>query len=231
VSSQLRLLLRETDGRSTPLDVSVDQVILVGYSGRDRTAVQEHIRELELLGVAPPPRVPALYFVSPALVTTDSQLLVEGDQTSGEAEFVLLPGPDGVLVGVGSDHTDRQREVIDIAESKALCGKVVSPDVWRLNDLTSHWDFLELRAWTANRLYQQGLLGTLLTPSQLLAEVALAGLGTAHSLIFSGTLATIGGFVFDSRFEVELHDPILNRQLRCAYDVVAPPARFTMPHR
>jgi hypothetical protein len=109
VTCQLRLLQRETDGRSTPVDVPVDHVILVGYSGRDREAVQAHIRELELLGVAPPARVPAMYTVSPELVTTGSRLVVDGTATSGEAEFVLVPSPHGVLVGVGSDHTDRAR--------------------------------------------------------------------------------------------------------------------------
>jgi len=204
--------------------VRVDQVILVGYSGRDRTAVQEHIRELEALGVAPPPRVPALYTVSPTLVSTRPTLAAPNSETSGEAEFVLLPTPDGVLVGVGSDHTDRAHEAIDVAESKARCGKIISHHVWRIHDLEPHWDRLELRAWTTDqsgrRLYQDGFLATLLTPAQLLAEVQHAGMSTAHALIFSGTLATMGGFAFGSQFDVELHDPVLMRQLRCAYDVV-----------
>jgi hypothetical protein len=224
VSGQLRLHLCETDGRSTPLDVLIDEVILVGYSGRDRAAVDAHIHELELLGVAPPPRVPAIYTVTHELVTTGTRLVVNGPQTSGEAEFVLLSSPHGVLVGVGSDHTDRLHEMIDVAESKARCGKVICPEVWPLQALEKHWDRLELRAWTTGtdgrRLYQEGLLGSLLTPGQLLAEVQRAGMATAHALIFSGTLATIGGFAFGSRFEVELHDPVLQRQLRCEYDVV-----------
>ena len=223
---QLRLRLCESDGQSTPLDVAVEQVILVGYSGRDREAVQAHIRELELLGVAPPLRVPAIYTVAPELVSTGSRLLVNGAQTSGEAEFVLLQGPNGVVVGVGSDHTDRQHEMIDVAESKARCGKVMSAEVWPLRVLEEHWDELELRAWTTDtrgrRLYQQGGLATLLTPGQLFAEIQRAGMATAHTLIFSGTLATIGGFAFGNRFEVELHDPVLGRQLRCAYDIVVP---------
>jgi hypothetical protein len=209
-----------------PLEVEIDQVILVGYSGRDRQAVQEHIRELELLGVAPPPRVPAIYTVAPELVTTGSRVVVHTTQTSGEAEFFLAPTQDGVVVGVGSDNTDRVHESIDVAESKARCGKVISAEVWPLRALEPHWDRLELRAWTTDdsgrRLYQEGLLGSLLTPLELLAEVEDAGLHFVEALVFSGTLATIGGFAFGKHFDVELHDPVLRRQLRCGYDIIAP---------
>jgi hypothetical protein len=211
--------LREVDGQCTPVESQFDQVILVGYSGRDRDAVQAHIRELEHLGVAPPPRVPAIYTVPPALVSADSNLVVAGAETSGEAEFVLLPSARGWLVAAGSDHTDRLHEAIDVAESKVLCGKVISREVWPLAALEQHWDRLELRAWTADRLYQEGLLGELLTPEQLLAEVQSAGFSTSSAVIFSGTLATIGGFAYGSHFEVELFDPVLDRRLRCAYAV------------
>ena len=220
---KLRVVLNETDGRSLPVDVDFDQVVLVGYSGRDRDAVEAHIRELERLGVAPPPRVPALYTVAPSLVSLGGSLIVDHAETSGEAEFVLLQSEYGVLVGVGSDHTDRAHEAIDIAESKTLCSKLLSRDVWLLQTLEPHWDRLELRAWTTDgrgrRLYQEGLLGTLLTPTQLVAEVQGAGLASGQALIFSGTLPTLGGFAFGSRFEVELYDPVLDRRLACAYSV------------
>jgi hypothetical protein len=216
--------LCEANGTSVPLQLAFDEVILVGYTGRDRTAVLEHIRELETLGVAPPDRVPAIYRVAADLVTSDSRLTVSGPSTSGEAEFFVLHSPFGVLIGVGSDHTDREHEAIDVAASKALCGKVISRQVWRFSDVAAHWDQLELRAWTTDdagrELYQSGSLGTLLGVPDLLAEVAAAGIVVDQKLIFGGTLPTIGGFTFGQRFEVELHDPVLERTLRCAYDVV-----------
>lgn len=220
----LHLLLSETNGRSTPLDVAIDQVILVGYSGRDREAVEAHVRELERLGVAPPVRVPAIYVVPPDLVTTSPRLVVDSAESSGEAEFVLVPSDHGVLVGVGSDHTDRVHEAVDVAESKALCGKVISQEVWLLSELETHWDRLELRAWTTDgggrRICQEGRLDALLEPAQLLAEVERSGLDAARGLVFGGTLPTMGGFAFGSHFEVELLDPVLGRCLRCAYEVV-----------
>jgi hypothetical protein len=222
----LRVILHEMDGRSLPVDVHFDCVVLVGYSGRDRGAVEAHIRELhERLGVAPPERVPAIYSVPPALLTVGDSLAVAHGETSGEAEFVLLPSSHGLLVAAGSDHTDRAHEAIDVSESKALCGKVLSQDVWPLRAVEDHWDELELHAWTTStdgerRLYQEGLLKELLPPPQLLAEVASAGLPTEHAAVFGGTLPTLGGFDFGTRFEVELHDPVLDRTLRCAYAVV-----------
>jgi hypothetical protein len=220
----LHLSVCETDGRLLATEVEIDRVLLVGYSGRDQAAVRAHIRELEVLGVRPPDRVPAIYVVSPDLLTTDTRLLVERPETSGEAEFFLVNSGRGWLVGVGSDHTDRHWEAIDVAASKARCGKVVSREVWRLAALEPHWDALELRAWTTDngsrRMYQEGRLEMLLTLPQLIAEIEAAGYDTEGSLMFGGTLPTIGGFVYGSRFEAELRDPVLDRTLSCSYNVL-----------
>ncbi len=207
-----------------PVSLPIEQVILVGYTGRDRAAVLDHIRELELLGVAPPERVPAIFTVDADLVATEPCLIVNAQETSGEAEFFVLASPLGLLVGVGSDHTDRHLEAIDIAASKARCGKVISRQVWRLSAVEAHWDVLELRAWTTSTdgrvLYQSGRLDAILPVPALLSEVERAGFVTGGRLIFGGTLPTLGGFVYGSRFEVELRDPVLRRELRCEYDVV-----------
>jgi hypothetical protein len=231
----LRLSLRDDDGSSTPLEVPIDQVVLVGYTGRDRAAVLDHIHELETLGVAPPARVPAMYPIAPELVTTEARLVVNAAETSGEAEFFILPSPRGMLVGVGSDHTDRAHEAIDVAASKARCGKVISREVWRLDSVEPHWDALELRAWTTDGngrvLYQEGRLEALLAVPDLIAEVQRAGFDSTRQLIFGGTLPTLGGFAYGSRFEVELNDPVLRRSLRWAYDVVVELAAAGPEHR
>ena len=224
MTASLQLSLCETDGRVQAIEAAIDQVLLVGYSGRDRAAVLEHIHELELLGVRPPERVPTIYPVRSELLTTESRLVLDTAETSGEAEFFFLGSAYGWLVGVGSDHTDRRCEAIDVAASKSRCGKVLSREVWRLSALEAHWDRLELRAWTTDaggrRPYQQGRLETLLPVPQLIAEVERSGFATERRLIFGGTLPTLGGFAFGSHFEVELLDPVLQRQLRCAYSVV-----------
>ena len=205
------------------MSAPIDQVLLLGYTGRDRAVVLEHIRELEALGVPPPDRVPALYVVPPELVTHAARLQVRSAETSGEAEFFVLDSPTGVLVGVGSDHTDRGHERIDVAASKGLCGKVIGQQVWRLAEVEDHWDRLELRAWSTDgngrRVYQAGRLAALLSVPALLAEVAAAGQTARRSIIFSGTLPTVGGLAYGSRFEVELRDPVRDRTLSCGYEV------------
>jgi len=204
----------------------IDEVLLAGYTGRDRASVLEHIRELESLGVAPPPRVPMVYVVDPNLLTTDDRITVQSPRTSGEVEFFLIPtADDGLLVGLGSDHTDREHEAIDVAASKSLCPKVISREVWRLADVADHWDELEIDAWATihgeRRIYQTGTLASFMRVDDLVDAVRGAGHPELdRRLIFGGTLAVSGGFAYADRFECRLRDPVLERALTIGYDVV-----------
>ena len=221
---QLALSVTERDGSKAPITVSISEVLLAGYTGRDRAAVLEHIRELEELGVAPPPRVPMVYTIAPELTTLDDSLTVEHGETSGETEIYLVPTADGLLVGTGSDHTDRKHEAIDVAESKSMSSKVLSRDVWRYDDVRDHWDTLEIRSWVTDaqgrRLYQEGRLDSFLTVEAVHEELKKLGHETEGRLIFGGTLPAIGGLAYGRRFEGELHDPVLGRSLAYGYDVV-----------
>lgn len=224
--SRLQLVVNHAGGRSRPIEADIARVLLAGYTGRDRAKVLEHVRELAALGVAPPARVPSIYVVPPALVTTESRVQVTGTETSGEAEFFLLLTPEGVLVGAGSDHTDRAHEAVNVDESKAMCPKPIARQVWPYAEVSPHWDRLELRSWVTDaagrRLYQEGPLEALLPVGALLEELASAGhVDLAGHAVFGGTLPTHGGLVYGHHFEVELHDPVLGRSLTCAYDVVA----------
>ena len=222
---RLTLTLSTPDGPTRRLTVEIQQVLLAGYTGRDRARVADHVRELAALGVAPPERVPAVYVVEPDLLTISTEVAVHESRTSGEAEFYLVPTPRGVLVGAASDHTDRAHEAVDVEQAKARCPKPISRAVWRYADVRGHWDDLELRSWVSDgggrRLYQEGRLEALLPVDDLLAELATAGYSPHHQrIIFGGTLPTAGGLVYGHRFEVELYDPVLGRRLGCAYDVV-----------
>lgn len=216
-------VIDDADGRR-PVRHAVRRVLIAGYTGRDRSSVMDHIRELQQLGVAPPPRLPMVYEVDPALLTTEPRLLASSPRTSGEVEFVLLPTPDGLLIGVGSDHTDRQHEAIDVATSKSMCAKPVSAEVWRYQDVCEHWDLLQIRSWVTSGagrvLYQDGCLDAFLPVDDLLAELRQAGYGEVEEcVIFGGTIPTQRGFVYGSRFEAELHDPVRRRSLSVAYHV------------
>jgi hypothetical protein len=222
---ELAATIREKDGRSTPVRVWISQVLLAGYTSRDRSKVMQHIRELEDLGVAPPERVPTIFTVRPELITTAKRLVVSGPETSGEVEFYLMQSPEGLLVGVGSDHTDRKHEPIDINASKEMCPKAISRDLWRYLDIKAHWDQIEIRAWVTDahgrRPYQEGRLEEFLPVDELLAELHRAGHdGMEHCVVFGGTLPTHSGFVYGQRFEAELRDPLLDRVLRCSYEVL-----------
>jgi hypothetical protein len=221
---RLDLSVAELDGRVTPTSFMVQQVLLAGYTGRDRAKVMEHIHELEALGVAPPARIPTIFVVEPDLLTTHDQIQVNDGETSGEAEFYLVPSSAGLLVGVGSDHTDRKHEAIDVAASKGMCPKVVSTAVWHYADIQDHWDQLQLRAWVTDadgrRLYQSGQLAEFLSVDHLLAELHSAGHADLNErVVFGGTLPLIGGFAYSHGFEVELYDPHLDRRLQCGYEI------------
>ena len=224
-ATDLLLTLRGTAGDVRAVTVRVEALVLAGYTGRDRAGVLAHIAELKRAGVAPPERVPSVFVVPPMLATVRDTITVANDRTSGEAEFVLISAPDGRLVGVGSDHTDRALETIDIDRAKAACAKVIGAEVWRYEDVAARWDSLELRSWSTRdgkrRLYQEGALADFLELDRLDAELAAAGHpDRTGRVLFGGTLPLrSGGFEFGERFEAELRDPVARRALRLAYEV------------
>jgi hypothetical protein len=223
----LSLDVERIDGSRTHVEVPVRQLLLAGYTGRDRAAVLEHVKELEALGVSPPARIPSVFVVEPDLVGALAAIEVSGTETSGEVEVVLVQGDEALLVGVGSDHTDRAQEAIDIDQAKGMCSKPVARGVWRHSDVAGHWDQLELRSWTTDgadrRLYQEGTLAEFLPVDALLDELRDAGFDhRAGTVVFGGTLPTRGGLSFGQRFEMELRDPVLERSVASSYVVAVP---------
>jgi hypothetical protein len=82
-----------------------------------------------------------------------------------------------------------------------------------------------LRSWITDgagrRLYQDHDLTALLPFSDLLAK--LKGFGysdTSRTLFFGGTVPTLEGFVYGSKFEFEISDPVLGRSMKGEYEVV-----------
>jgi hypothetical protein len=211
--------------RTRPFDPgAVEHLVVTGWAGRDRASVEAHIHELEALGLPRPTRTPIFYRAATSLLTTRDAIEVVGDRTSGEVEFVLVRSGGAVWVGVGSDHTDRALEISSVALSKQVCAKVVSPELWAFDDVGAHWDRLVLRSWARRdgerRLYQDGSVSAILAPERLLslAEEAEAPTGEG-TVLFSGTIPAIGGVAPADVFEMEMHDPLLDRSLRHAYEV------------
>jgi hypothetical protein len=213
-------------GQSRAEQVEVSRLTIAGWAGRDQAAIEHHIAELAELGVKRPSTTPCFYRLGAELLTQAEQIDVVGVKSSGEAECVLLQTPAGLLVTIGSDHTDREVEAYGVTVSKQVCPKPLARDAWRFDDVADHWDQLEMRAYAVangeRRVYQQGSVASLLPAAELLARAPLA----AGAAMFCGTLAVQGGIVGmadGDALELELHDPILNRTLRHAYRVRALP--------
>lgn len=204
-------------------EIDLEMFVVAGYTGRDREAVLHHIHELEELGVAPPPYVPFYWRFPPWIAQSTDRVVVSGAQTSGEAEVALVVDGDRVYVTVGSDHTDRAAEAIDIAMSKAICPKVLGTEAWTAESIGDRWGELELRSWaTVDGVevpYQEGRCSDLVAPPDLLAGIPFDR--PVRFAMLTGTVPAIGGVRPASRFRAELRDPGTGRSLHLAYDVVS----------
>lgn len=215
-------------GTATIERLPVTQLVMAGWTGRDPVARDRHIAELQALGIAPPATTPIYYPLAANRLTTQGVVEASGGDTSGEVEFVLLRAGGRLLVGVGSDHTDRKAETFSVTLSKQLCDHPMAPDLWMFDDVADHWDKIILRSHATisgvRVLYQEGTLDALLPPGDLIA----AGFGSElpdGTAMFGGTFAAKGGIRPAERFDFEIADPVLGRSIRHGYAVVTLPMR------
>ncbi|WP_323118492.1 DUF2848 domain-containing protein [Burkholderia alba] len=206
--------------------VQLDDLTIAGWAGRDAAAIEHHIAELAALGVRRPTSTPCFYRLGAMLLTQAEHIDVTGETSGGEAECVLLNTAAGMLVTVGSDHTDRAVEAYGVTVSKQVCPKPVARDAWHFADVAAHWDRLELRAHiTQNgvrRRYQSGSVASLLAPAELFARSPRQPALPEGAALYCGTLAVEGplaAMADGDAFDLELHDPVLGRSLRHAYRV------------
>jgi hypothetical protein len=222
--ANLHLTLR-TDGADVALQVAIRELVIAGWTGRDQAAVDAHIQELRDLGVAPPRTTPMFYRLSAALLTTAKHIQVIGFHSTGEAETVLINAGGQLLVGLGSDQTDRKAEPIGVALSKQMCPKPLAPEVWTFSSVEPHWDELILRSFLVEageqRLYQEGSVAALRHPQDLMARYGgVPGLLPGVAM-FCGTLPVIGGLRWAAEFAMELEDPVLKRIIKHTYALEA----------
>ena len=206
------------------IDYVLDNIIIGGLTGIDVEAIEKHLDELAEIGVTRPSSIPLFFHAAADMVSTADNIQVLGEDTSGEAEFVLLGTEDGMLVGVGSDHTDRKVEAYSIAVSKQMCAKVIAPEVWRYDDVKDHFGQLNIRSWAfengEKRLYQECTAADFLAPDDVLPQCCDGAITLpAGTLYYGGTGAAIGGVKPADRFEYEIEDPVLGRTISHGYDV------------
>jgi hypothetical protein len=201
---------------------NIDTLIVAGWTGRDLSAVERHITELAALGVPRPHTIPSFYRVGANLLTQAATIDVVGSSSSGEVEFVLVSLPNGLHVGVGSDHTDRSVEAYNVTVSKQMCPKPLSRELWAFADVAEHWDDLMLRSWVTRRgarqLYQEGSVSKMLVATELIDRyLGRRGVLPVGTVMYGGTLTALGTICGGECFEIELHDPVRHRRLQHSY--------------
>lgn len=206
------------------LEIDIRELIIAGWAGREQAGIDEHIEELKAIGVKPPSSTPLFYRVAANQLTTAPEIQVLGEQSSGEAEVVLIGTTEGTLVAIGSDHTDREAEAWSVAHSKQVCAKPVSRQVWWLEDVIGHWDKLEISSYaTINGdevRYQEGPVTGLLHPTELLRQFGREKPELAPGeAMLCGTLPVIGGVRPAQAFRMVLTDPVTHRSLEHRYDI------------
>lgn len=201
------------------------RVIIAGYTGRNQDEVRAHVKELAAQGIPAPTEIPTIFRTTLDRLTVANEIEVVGTRTAGEAEVVLLVNGQDLWVSIGSDHTDRELEKIDIPASKQVCPKPVSSAVWRYADVRERWDNLILRSWVGEtgreQLYQEGRMAALLRPEDLLALLRRRlGNLVDGAAVYTGTIPLIGGaFISKPYFEADLFDETTGDSLKCSYRV------------
>lgn len=164
------------DGKSTEKTIVYNQLLAIGYAGRNIAKTMEHIKELEeQLGVPAPKKIPTIFQMSNMLLTQDPDIDFVGNNTCGEVEYIIITQGDEIYIGLGSDHTDRKLESASVPKAKQVCPKPIGHDIWKYDDLKDHWDSIKLNSYQTvdgkEIPYQQGTLADILPVEHLLKEL------------------------------------------------------------
>lgn len=209
----------------TEIQVAVNHVYCIGYAGRSLEKTMEHILELEKIGIPRPDEVPTLYPVRRNSLNQSGEMQVLGNESSGEAEIVLVFGDteDEVFITVGSDHTDRSLETVDINKSKQICDKPLAKTAWKLHDVVDHWDDLILTSqvelngeWVD---YQRARIDEIIPLDEIKDFLNKKGVEMKNSVIFSGTVPLLDGFKYGSAFKMSFIDEARNKEIHAEYEI------------
>lgn len=200
-----------------------ETAVVAGWTGRDTAGVEHHIEELARIGIARPSAMPLYYRIAASLLTQGDLIEVVGAETSGEAEPVVVDTPEGPILTLGSDHTDRALEAYSVALSKQACAKPLARVGWRLGAVSDRLDEITLRSWVSDdgrdwHPYQDGTLAAIRPLGELLAAAPTG----AGRVVLCGTVPTLGGAVIVApwfRAEMALDD----RRVALAYRATALP--------
>ena len=211
-------------GSGEKLQVSVGVIFNGGYAGTNQELVREHIDELAKLGVPVPTTTPTLYPLSNYLATTSDKVQVQHGETSGEVEYGVIWHGGKMYVTVVSDHTDRNLETFSVPKSKQACPDVFAPEVWAWDEVKDHFGELQLKCWVTKdgkrELYQDAPCKAMLLPDDWTEKFEKIGVPCDGNIFISGTINTVNNtLIFGDFYEIEVHDPVLNRTITHQYTV------------
>jgi hypothetical protein len=209
------------------LTFEVRRQVNTGRTSRDQSDVLKHVEELKKKGITLSGVDVAYHTKLSDRVTTEHEIeILRPDVTSsGEVEPAFLTAQDGqIYVTVGSDHSDRNLQTFSSQLAKQVYDNVLSPVVWRYEDVIGHWDDIILESYIMEngeeKLYQKGTLVEMLRPEVFLAgtKERMADGDLRGSVILGGTFPTLTGELnYSFYFRMVMTDPVLNRKIDHTY--------------
>lgn len=224
MSHRMQFVVESTSGpQDRTLDVT--RVYNLGFTIRDREKMQRHLNEVVGVHVEWPKRAPIIFPISAWATITDTDVPVQYETTSGEVEIVTVVDGTELLIGVGSDHTDRKLEAVDIPWGKQVAPNVLAPVLWRWEEVREHWDQVRLESYADDGsgpvLYQKASVAEFWTPQEMVDSVQdrLTPVDGVR-IFFSGTVVSEGETLHFGRwFSIRLIDDVLGREIRHDYTI------------
>ena len=209
------------------LHFEVRRQVNTGRTSRDSGDVLKHVEELKKSGITLSGTDVAYHVKLTDRITTGTEIeLLHPDvQSSGEIEPAFLVNDDGkIYVTVGSDRSDRHLQTFNSQLAKQVYDNVLSPVVWRYDDVIGHWDDILMESYIkedgSEKLYQKGALAELLRPEVFLEgnKERMTDKNLTGSVILGGTFPTLtGGLNFSHYFRMVMTDPVLKRTIDHTY--------------
>lgn len=221
--NSMNFVLKKLSGEEK-VTVDFEQLLVIGFAGRNIEKTMEHIKELEEeLGVPAPKQIPTIFECSLELLTKAENIKFIGEKTSGEVEYIIVKFGEKIYIGLGSDHTDRELESVSIPKAKQVSPKPIAGELWDYDEIKDHWDQIRLVSYqTINReevKYQDGTLSDILPVEKILSVLTERIGNIDNSIIYSGTVPVLDGFKYGDNFRSLMIDEALNRSIEFNYNV------------
>lgn len=221
--NSMNFVLKKLSGEEK-VTVDFEQLLVIGFAGRNIEKTMEHIKELEEeLGVPAPKQIPTIFECSLELLTKAENIKFIGEKTSGEVEYIIVKFGEKIYIGLGSDHTDRELESVSIPKAKQVSPKPIAGELWDYDEIKDHWDQIRLVSYqTINGeevKYQDGTLADILPVEKILSVLSERIGDIDNSIIYSGTVPVLDGFKYGDNFRSLMIDETLNRSIEFNYNV------------